>query len=157
MDYSEGKKKAVSEGTAEHNRIDSLIKTIIIGFGGVVVAIAVTIWAWNYSSRHSGTENPPQVAGSNGGTQVEQANTSSGCPGELETVTLTASEAVVINPGGQCIVQWRVDKGRVDLIDISGNSINVGPEGGSFDTFWTESVSASTSSGASMHYKLVTG
>jgi len=77
------------------------------------------------------------------------------CPGEIELVTL-GDEPVVINPGGRCVVKWRVDEGRVDLIDTAGNIVNVGSEAVSLDTFWIEAVRASTE-GAKMHYKLVTG
>lgn len=81
--------------------------------------------------------------------------TSPHCSGEIESVSF-GTVPVVINPGGRCIVKWRVDEGRVDQIDTSGRMINVGPEGGSFDAFWPESVKASSGS-ATMHYKLVAG
>jgi hypothetical protein len=88
--------------------------------------------------------------------EVMASNTSLACPGEPEVVDLT-DEPKVINPNGRCIVKWRVDTGRVDLIDLSGRSINIGPEGGDFPAFWPVWAKASEESGgaASMHYKLV--
>lgn len=155
MDYGGGKKRAVTEGTKSHNKFDLSLKKIIRGIGLILILGAATVGAWQFTSSLAERKNqPPSVAIEEGQGQ-QASNVSAVCSGEIQTIAL-GSEPVVINPGGRCIVKWRVDEGRVNLIDQNGNCVEVGPEGGSFDTFWTESVKASTES-ASMHYKLVTG
>jgi hypothetical protein len=82
------------------------------------------------------------------------ATTSPHCPGELETRTI-GQTPIVINPEGRCIVKWGVDA-PLKFINHSGASIIVGPQGGSYDRFWTESAQAATSQKVVLHYKLVT-
>lgn len=117
--------------------------------GLVTVIGIVSVWGWKWWNTPSSSES----------AVVERAalvtTTSPHCDGELRVVHLSYLLPQVINPDGRCVVKWRVDSGRVDLIDSSGKILPVGPEGGSFDAFWTESVRASTP-GAIMHYKLVT-
>jgi hypothetical protein len=82
--------------------------------------------------------------------------TSEACPGELHQLDLD-SDPVMINPNGTCVVKWRVDSGKVDLIDKDGNTKEVGPEGGDFPGFWTVGVKAAAGiTSASIHYKLTT-
>ena len=76
------------------------------------------------------------------------------CPGVVIRVELTSDRAAVINPGGNCRMRWGVETGRVDLIDPQGRKLNVGPEGGQFPNFMTESVKATDWRGAVFRYVL---
>ena len=115
----------------------------------VVGVMAFATWS------HSGGQLPWPTSSNSEKSVV--ASTSPNCNGEVFVVDLGPSP-VVVSPGGRCIVKWRVDSGRVELIDRHGNTLEVGPEGGNFPAFWTEKARAADGFGsASMHYKLVSG
>jgi hypothetical protein len=120
--------------------------------GFVVVLAAVILVALHhfYNSR-----TPPVAASFPVPTvaPVQIVNVSPQCPGEIETI-FVGQTPVVINPGSRCIVKWGVN-GPLKLIDHSGASITVGPAGGSYDSFWTESVQAVGPQEVTLHYKLV--
>ena len=132
----------------------------VVPLGLILTAIGICTILLSYMtdgfSRPLSNNAPPQTAAATAPTVQPD------CPGILKHVHLHAGDAPVdINPGSTCIVKWHAD-GPTYLLDANGNYLTgangkkvvVGPDGGTFDNFWTESVQAAASD-STFHYKLV--
>ncbi|MSR71013.1 hypothetical protein EXS62_03160 [Candidatus Kaiserbacteria bacterium] len=130
-------------------KTNTLVKPLI--WAGVIVAVAVVGWKfvgwWNAPPTQLANNPPPPPP-------PQMQVTSPRCNGEIEALPLPAGgPPVVINFQARCLLQWGVVTGKVKLIGPTGELV-VGPEGGSFPNFWTESVQA-VGGNANLRYRKI--